>query len=581
MKVSVIIATYNRLALLQRTLPLVFGQDFPAEEFEVIVVDDGSRDATAAYLEALRPPCAFRYLSQVNAGQAAAINAGLKIARGEIVVFLDDDIECTPGLIRAHAEQHDGTPTRLVFGPVLMSRGQKQSFATEWIREYCDDFFAKLDENPSQAESGWFLSFGNANTSGRREFLVAHGGLRENLIRSNDLEFGFRMQKAGGKFAYASKAVAYQHWAKPIREIAITEPRLEGEAEVMMCREHPEYRKRSRLMSFATGPWWKRGLRSALVAAPFDLSYVLFALVAVLAPFAKRAPLRKLTTGLLRASIGTARYRGAIAYCGGFEVFRRQFGMRVPALLYHHIGAAKPGEFHGLSISVAEFRSQLRWLRNNNYQSITPEDWANWVERGVPLPSKPVMITFDDAYADMEDRALPLLEEFGFFATIYVVTDEIGGSNLWDQENGYPAIPLMSAEQICRWSKKGMRFAAHSRTHPDLRKLSDDRLQDELAGSRDALRELIGEPVTSFANPYGYYDNRCATKAAECFTTVMTCEEGMNDASVPLNRLRRTALERAFSWVDPAPRAWWGINPLQRLRLYMGLARRRLFRMHP
>src|SRR6266568_4700806 len=103
MRISVIVATYNRCKLLARTLPALLTQQFPEEEYEVIVVVDGSTDGTLEYLRGLGSYRNLRVLEQANRGQAAAINAGLSAARGEIVLFLDDDIECGPTLIAEHS----------------------------------------------------------------------------------------------------------------------------------------------------------------------------------------------------------------------------------------------------------------------------------------------------------------------------------------------------------------------------------------------------------------------------------------------------------------------------------------------
>ena len=98
-KLSVVIPTFNRQRVLERTLPSLLAQDFPPENYEIIVVVDGSTDGTAQMLRELKPMCAFRVLDSPHRGPGAARNLGIRAAVGELVLFLDDDLVCTPGLL--------------------------------------------------------------------------------------------------------------------------------------------------------------------------------------------------------------------------------------------------------------------------------------------------------------------------------------------------------------------------------------------------------------------------------------------------------------------------------------------------
>src|SRR5690349_18374024 len=120
MKISVVIPTFQRAPVLARTLPTVFAQDLPSADFEVIVVIDGSTDGTADYLRSLqRPACALRVIEQANRGQAGARNTGMHAARGDIVLFLDDDVLCEPSLLREHLRAHGDSRDRIVSGMIL------------------------------------------------------------------------------------------------------------------------------------------------------------------------------------------------------------------------------------------------------------------------------------------------------------------------------------------------------------------------------------------------------------------------------------------------------------------------------
>ena len=117
-KLSVVIPTRNRRALLARTLPTVLAQDLPPKDYEVVVVSDGSTDGTVEFLQELSrtSPVTLRILDRPHQGIAAAENAGIDAARGLVVMILDDDTLCGSSLMRQHVAAHDGH-ARVVFGP--------------------------------------------------------------------------------------------------------------------------------------------------------------------------------------------------------------------------------------------------------------------------------------------------------------------------------------------------------------------------------------------------------------------------------------------------------------------------------
>ncbi|HWT67441.1 MAG TPA: polysaccharide deacetylase family protein, partial [Terracidiphilus sp.] len=118
--------------------------------------------------------------------------------------------------------------------------------------------------------------------------------------------------------------------------------------------------------------------------------------------------------------------------------------IRCAALLYHHVGPLTAGMYPKMSIEPRQFERQVGWLKRRGYASILPSDWLTWHSGTAVLPEKPVMITFDDAYADIAEYALPVLKHYGFTATIFVVTERVGATNSWDTQNGYASLPLMT-----------------------------------------------------------------------------------------------------------------------------------------
>lgn len=243
--------------------------------------------------------------------------------------------------------------------------------------------------------------------------------------------------------------------------------------------------------------------------------------------------------------------------------------MRLPALLYHHVGPRVPDPAHaGLSVSATRFEQQVRWLARKGYMGIRPLDWLAWLLHGTALPPKPVLLTFDDGYADFPDHALPVLRRYGFRAVVFVVTGWIGARNSWD------GAPLMSAHQIRQCSAQGIEFGAHSRTHPDLTSLSGTRLREEIAGSGEDVSAIIGTRVTSFAYPYGFWSEEVRARVRESFDLAFTCEEGLNQIDTDPLLLRRTMVQPGDLLLDLACRVHFGWSLVMALRSRLRLRSR-------
>src|SRR5947209_6658963 len=118
--VSIVIPTFNRRGLLRTTLEALARQTYPADQFEALVVSDGSSDGTDSMTEsyAREAPYRLRLITQGNAGPSRARNRGVQEAIGDVVLFLDDDIESCPDLVGAHAGHHAGAEDVAVLGHI-------------------------------------------------------------------------------------------------------------------------------------------------------------------------------------------------------------------------------------------------------------------------------------------------------------------------------------------------------------------------------------------------------------------------------------------------------------------------------
>ena len=574
LKISVVIPTYNRRDVLSRTLPTIFHQDIPADKYEVVVVVDGSTDGTAAMLRGLETRCTLRVIEQANRGQAAARNAGLQAARGEIVLFLDDDILCSPSLLRDHLASRDGVEALCVYGPVVpaaendlpSSRARLQRSRSDEVRRHAP----QTDPPLPDGEDAW----ATPNLSAPRSLLLAAGGYDERYGRSReDLDLVLRLRKMGAQFRFQSSAVGSHLCVKSAREM-VTEAASRSRSEILLCRTHPEYRPYSLVAKLAEGPTWKYQFRQTATRLPVSPEPLLRLLFRVADWRGGMPGAERLATGLHSAQCSIAFRRSALREAGSWEALRREFGVRLPVLTYHHVGPPRPGSRPGLTIPAERFERQVRWLARRGYVGIRPSDWLEWCRKGKQLPPRPVLLTFDDAYADLADYALPVLRRHGFGAAVFVVTGQVGGTNKWDEACGSATHRLLTAEQIRDWAAQGIEFGAHSRTHADLTTLSGEELAQEVIGSRDDLSELLGQPVNSFAYPYGSHNETVRACVEQAFALAFGIEDGLNTLRTHPNLLRRTMVKPGDSLLDLECRARWGLNPAEQIRARIGLRSR-------
>ncbi len=199
---------------------------------------------------------------------------------------------------------------------------------------------------------------------------------------------------------------------------------------------------------------------------------------------------------------------------------------RIPALLFHDVSPESAGKAPGITVSPGQFRELIGWLAARGYTGISAREWLQALNGTGVLPAKPIVITFDDAYANIAEHALPVLQSQGFRATVFVVTSLIGQTNEWDTPK-WRSLPLMDVGQIRAWAASGMEFGSHSCTHPDLTRLTDSELRREIVRSRDELASVIGAPVVSFAYPFGRHNERVRQIVSQTYNLAFSTERGL------------------------------------------------------
>lgn len=232
----------------------------------------------------------------------------------------------------------------------------------------------------------------------------------------------------------------------------------------------------------------------------------------------------------------------------------RAGAMPVRVLTYHSLDDS------GSVISVAPgvFRHQIESLRGWGYEGITLgrllDAWAGKAE----LPARPVVLTFDDAFANFAEHAASVLLGHGFRATLFAVAGYCGAHNDWPtQPPGVPRLPLLSWDSLRDLAAEGFEIGAHTLTHPRLPDLPPAEAERELAAGRFALEDRLGREASTLAYPYGSVDGptRAAVAAhyrAACGVRLGTARPSSDRFELPrvdMYYLRDPRLFRLFpSW---------------------------------
>lgn len=246
-KISVVIPTFNQLSRLKLTLASIDTQNMDFDKFEVVIVNDGSTDGSASYLNERKTDWRLRVINQANRGRAAARNAGALAAEGEYILFCDDDCIMSPDFIAEHYNCQKAR-SRVLHGQIVTlthmkffdnpsdgslmypynaikaKKASKNGTITE--EDIKENFELKIASNKRlnsieklikeifkrKAEAIYWIGFTGGNVSMPRDWLKSVGMFNESFGKSwgcEDLELGYRLQEKGYEISYSDKAVNY------------------------------------------------------------------------------------------------------------------------------------------------------------------------------------------------------------------------------------------------------------------------------------------------------------------------------------------------------------------------------------
>ena len=262
---SVIIPTYQGRACVERALQALAQQTLPPTAYEVIISIDGSDDGTRELVAQFLAPYRLLGLWQPNQGRAAARNAGIHAASGELLVFLDDDMEPTSKLLEAHLQAHATASHLAVIGAVPICNDPALPPVSAYIATKFNQHLLRL------AQPGYpfkLRDFYSGNFSIRRNVLLDVGLFDEvfKLYGNEDLELSLRLARAGVRIVYSSEALAHQHNTKDFAGHACDNI-AKGRTAVLLVSMHPGAFYDLKLSAYEHGSRRWRLLRAAMLGA--------------------------------------------------------------------------------------------------------------------------------------------------------------------------------------------------------------------------------------------------------------------------------------------------------------------------
>jgi glycosyltransferase involved in cell wall biosynthesis len=232
-RVSLVIPTHNRRATLQRNLRALARQSYPLSQIDVVIVADGCTDGTEHVV--LEPPLSGRVVAQAHGGAAVARNTGAALATGDLLLFLDDDVEAWPELVDAHVRAHAPISADALIVGYLQPRPENTgSLFRVALGAWFETTFERMRQPGHRFTYADVLT---GNCSVPRRFFQALRGFQPQLRCHEDYELGLRVLAAGGAIGFAPAAGGWHEDVSDL-ERSLQRKRDEGTADVWIARAH-------------------------------------------------------------------------------------------------------------------------------------------------------------------------------------------------------------------------------------------------------------------------------------------------------------------------------------------------------
>lgn len=220
---------------------------------------------------------------------------------------------------------------------------------------------------------------------------------------------------------------------------------------------------------------------------------------------------------------------------------------RLPILMYHYVSELPPDADiyrRDLTVSPDNFREQLQYLADAGYRTISLTDIHLYLTRGIPLPDQPVVLTFDDGYIDAYEVVFPMLLEYGFTGSFFVLATPAH----------LASADYLTWDQMSEMSDAGMDIQAHGRDHVDLSDQPYEYLVYQILGIREAVEDHTGRAPLFFCYPSGRYDEDVIAVVQGCgYWGAVTTEWGRThtlEGAYAMPRIRMRGVDTLETFID-------------------------------
>ena len=206
---------------------------------------------------------------------------------------------------------------------------------------------------------------------------------------------------------------------------------------------------------------------------------------------------------------------------------------QVPILCYHQIRNWRASDSQSSKdyiIPTESFREQMQMLADSGYHTVLPDQLYAYLTTGAKLPSKPVMLTFDDGDLDQYETAVPILDKLGFKGAFFIMTVAIGRRGKQ---------PYMDKTQIKDLFDRGHAIGAHTWDHHNVKKYQGDDWKIQVEEPKAKLEAIIGKPIKYFAYPFGLWNKEALPQIQKRGYVAAFTLADKRDDSMPLFTVRR------------------------------------------
>jgi peptidoglycan/xylan/chitin deacetylase (PgdA/CDA1 family) len=206
----------------------------------------------------------------------------------------------------------------------------------------------------------------------------------------------------------------------------------------------------------------------------------------------------------------------------------------IPALCYHNINTS-PEKEDELRISALHFEQQIKTLYDSGYHTIVPVQLYDYLTKGLPLPSKPVMLTFDDTHETHFSIVAKVLEKYGYKGVFFIMTVCIGKKN------------YLKAEQIKMLAESGHAIEGHTYDHPSVKIIKANQWGEQVDKPKKQLEAITGKAVEFFAYPFGVWDEQAIIELKNRGIRAAFQLTGKKSSKDPLYTIKRMIVPGTWS----------------------------------